>query len=62
MREMGELRDGFLQAYREHLGVELHVHALRVHARMPTGASVLLTEQMALTDAIRVPSPSTCSA
>ena len=53
VREMGELRDGFLQAYREHLGVALEAHALRVHARMPTGASVLLTEQMALTDALR---------
>ena len=46
-------RDGFLQAYREHLGIALEAHALRVHARMPTGASVLLTEQMALTDALR---------
>ena len=35
VREMSELRDGFLQAYREHLGVALEAHALRVHARRP---------------------------
>ena len=43
-----ELRRGMLQGYRELLGVQLPMHALRVHARLSSGASVLLTDETPL--------------
>ena len=40
------------QGYRELLCIELPMHAMRVHARLASGASVLLTDEMELTDEI----------
>ena len=38
-----------LQGYREMLGEELPAHALRVHARLVSGSSVLLLDETPLT-------------
>ena len=43
-----ELRRGMLQGYREMLGVQLPPHALRVHAKLASGAKVLLTDETPL--------------
>jgi len=43
-----ELRRGMLQGYRDLLGIRLPTHLLRVHARLRTGSSVLLTDETPL--------------
>jgi len=48
-----ELRGGLLQAYQELLGLTIPVHSLRIHARLRTGASVLLTDDDQFGEAIR---------
>jgi hypothetical protein len=47
-----ELRRGMLQGYRELLGVQLPPHALRVHARLRSGSSVLLTDETPLSSTV----------
>ena len=49
LQSMAELRRGMLQGYRELLGEQLPAHALRVHARLASGSSVLLLDATPLT-------------
>ena len=49
LKTTAELRRGMLQGYREMLGEELPAHALRVHARLVSGSSVLLLDETPLT-------------
>jgi len=52
LQSTAELRRGMLQGYRELLGGQLQAQALRVHARLVSGSSVLLLDDTPLTHAL----------
>lgn len=52
LQSTAELRRGMLEGYRDLLGEQLPAHALRVHARLASGSSVLLLDVTPLTQAI----------
>ena len=49
---MAELRHGMLESYCELLGESLPAHALRVHARLATGSTILLLDSTPLHQAV----------
>ena len=52
LQNMAELRRGMLQGYRELLGENLPANALRVHARLASGSSILLLDTSPLSQAV----------
>lgn len=52
LKTMVELRRGMLQGYCELLGEQLPAHALRVHARLASGSTVLLLDSTPLQQAV----------